>query len=74
MKFLRRVIMGIVNKITNQEGQGVKNINLTESEIEFLLYIFGESMVPGKKLAEAVSIIEKLQNQYKEFQRDKIKD
>ena len=66
--------MGIVNKITNQEGQGVKNINLTESEIEFLLYIFGESMVPGKKLAEAVSIIEKLQNQYKEFQRDKIKD
>ena len=66
--------MGIVNKITNQEGQGVKNINLTESEIEFLLYIFGESMVPGKKLAEAVSIIEKLQNQYKEFQRDKIKE
>tara|TARA_B100001094_G_C18003059_1_gene706206 strand:+ start:765 stop:989 length:225 start_codon:yes stop_codon:yes gene_type:complete len=74
MKFLRRVIMGIVSKITNQEGQGVKNINLTEDEIEFLLYIFGESMVPGKRLAEAVSIIEKLQNQYKEFQRDKIKE
>jgi len=66
--------MGIVNKITNQQGQGVKNINLTEDEIEFLLYIFGESMVPGKRLAEAVSIIEKLQNQYKEFQRDKIKE
>jgi len=66
--------MGIVNKITNQQGQGVKNINLTEDEIEFLLYIFGESMVPGKKLKEAVSIIEKLQNQYKEFQRDKIKE
>jgi|TARA_R100000734_G_C3265212_1_gene62733 hypothetical protein len=73
MKFLRRVIMGIVNKITDQKGQEVKNINLTEHEVEFLLYIFGESMVPGKRLAEAVSIIEKLQNQYKEFQRDKIK-
>ncbi len=65
--------MGIVNKITDQKGQEVKNINLTEHEVEFLLYIFGESMVPGKRLAEAVSIIEKLQNQYKEFQRDKIK-
>ena len=66
--------MGIVNRITNQKGQEVKNIDLTENEIEFLLYIFGESMVPGKRLAEAVSIIEKLQNQYKEFQRDKIKE
>ncbi len=65
--------MGIVDKINkDQNGVSLKNVNLTEQEIEFLLYLFGESMIPGKKLAEAVSIIEKLQNTYKDFQKEKV--
>tara|TARA_A100001201_G_C4053687_1_gene190421 strand:- start:343 stop:570 length:228 start_codon:yes stop_codon:yes gene_type:complete len=73
MNFIRKVIMGIVDKINkDQNGVSLKNVNLTEQEIEFLLYLFGESMIPGKKLAEAVSIIEKLQNTYKDFQKEKV--
>ena len=72
MNFIRKVIMGIVDKIQNQDGTNVKNVQLTEQEIEFLLFLFGESMIPGKKLAEAVSIIEKLQNKYKDFQKEKV--
>jgi len=72
MNFIRKVIMGIVDKIQNQNGNNIKNVQLTEQEIEFLLFLFGESMIPGKKLAEAVSIIEKLQNTYKDFQKEKV--
>lgn len=72
MNFIRKVIMGIVDKIQNQDGDNIKNVQLTEQEVEFLLFLFGESMIPGKKLAEAVSIIEKLQNKYKDFQKEKV--
>ena len=64
--------MGIVDKIQNQDRNNIKNVQLTEQEIEFLLFLFGEAMIPGKKLAEAVSIIEKLQNKYKDFQKEKV--
>jgi len=64
--------MGIVDKIQNQNGNNIKNVQLTEQEVEFLLFLFGESMIPGKRLAEAVSIIEKLQNKYKDFQKEKV--
>ena len=72
MNFIRKVIMGIVDKIQNQDGSNIKNVQLTEQEVEFLLFLFGESMIPGKRLAEAVSIIEKLQNTYKNFQKEKV--
>ena len=72
MNFIRKVIMGIVDKIQNQNGTNIKNVQLTEQEVEFLLFLFGESMIPGKRLAEAVSIIEKLQNTYKDFQKEKV--
>ena len=63
--------MGIVNRIEETKKLEQRAVNLTKSEIEFILYLFSESMIPGKKLVEAVSAIEKLQVKYKEMQEDK---
>ncbi len=63
--------MGIVNDIHETKKLQQRAVNLTSSEIEFILYLFSESMIPGKKLIEAVSAIEKLQVKYKEMQEDK---
>ncbi len=63
--------MGIVNDIHETKKLKQRAVNLTSSEIEFILYLFSESMIPGKKLIEAVSAIEKLQVKYKELQEDK---
>ncbi|MDA7495882.1 hypothetical protein N8469_00050 [bacterium] len=63
--------MGIVNDIHETKKLKQRAVNLTSSEIEFILYLFSESMIPGKKLIEAVSAIEKLQVKYKEMQEDK---
>ena len=63
--------MGIVNDIKETKKLKQRAVNLTGSEIEFILYLFSESMIPGKKLIEAVSAIEKLQTKYKELQEDK---
>ena len=63
--------MGIVNKIEETKKLEQRAVNFTKSEIEFILYLFSESMIPGKKLIEAVSAIEKLQVKYKELQEDK---
>jgi hypothetical protein len=63
--------MGIVNDIKETKKLQQRAVNLTSSEIEFILYLFSESMIPGKKLIEAVSAIEKLQVKYKELQEDK---
>ena len=63
--------MGIVNDIHETKKLKQRAVNLTGSEIEFILYLFSESMIPGKKLIEAVSAIEKLQVKYKEMQEDK---
>jgi hypothetical protein len=63
--------MGIVNDIKETKKLKQRAVNLTGSEIEFILYLFSESMIPGKKLIEAVSAIEKLQVKYKEMQEDK---
>ena len=62
--------MGIVNDIHETKKLQQRAVNLTSSEIEFILYLFSESMIPGKKLIEAVSAIEKLQVKYKEMQED----
>ena len=63
--------MGIVDKIEATKKLEQRAVNFTKSEIEFILYLFSESMIPGKKLIEAVSAIEKLQVKYKELQEDK---
>ena len=63
--------MGIVDKIEATKKLEQRAVNLTKSEIEFILYLFSESMIPGKKLIEAVSTIEKLQVKYKELEEDK---
>ena len=63
--------MGIVDRIDQTKKLKQRAVNLTGSEIEFILYLFSESMIPGKKLIEAVSAIEKLQVKYKEMQEDK---
>ena len=63
--------MGIVNKIEETKKLEQRAVNLTKSEIEFILYLFSESMIPGKKLVEAVSAIEKLQVKYKEMEESK---
>ena len=44
--------MGIKNDIKSQHQNLNKEVNLTKSEIEFILFLFSESMMP-KKLIEA---------------------
>ena len=63
--------MGIVNDTKETKELKQRAVNLTGSRIEFILYLFSESMISGKKLLEAVSAIEKLQVKYKELQEDK---
>ena len=63
--------MGIVDRIEATKKLEQRAVNLTKSEIEFILYLFSESMIPGKKLVEAVSAIDKLQVKYKELEESK---
>jgi len=63
--------MGIVNRIEETKKLEQRAVSLTQSEIEFILFLFSESMIPGRKLIEAVSAIEKLQVKYKELDEDK---
>ena len=63
--------MGIKNDIEATQKLKQRAVNLTKSEIEFILFLFSESMIPGRKLIEAVSAIEKLQVKYKELIEDK---
>jgi len=37
----------------------------TKKEIEFLLTLIQESMIPGKFLSQAMNVVQKLRNQYK---------
>jgi len=58
-------------RLSNQEkNEGVSketpSLKLNKQEIEFLLYLIQEGMIPGKRLIEAVSVVEKLQKSYKE--------
>ena len=38
------------------------------SNIEFILNLIHDGMIPGKKLMEAVGVVEKLQNTYKKLE------
>ena len=57
--------MGIMDKYED-DNKGVK---LTKDETEFLLFLIQESMLPGKKLLDAVKVVEKLQENYKKLSK-----
>ena len=57
--------MGIMDKFEDEN----KGVNLTKDETEFLLYLIQESMIPGKRLLEAVKVVEKLQDNYKKLSK-----
>ena len=69
--------MGLIDKVNKQgnprlsnQNEGVSketpSLKFNKQEIEFLLYLIQEGMIPGKRLIEAVSVVEKLQKSYKE--------
>jgi hypothetical protein len=41
------------------------SIKFSKGEVEFLLYMIQEGNIPGKRLIEAVQVVEKLQQNYK---------
>jgi hypothetical protein len=58
-------------RLSNQQkNEGVSkeipSLKLDKQEIEFLLYLIQDGMIPGKRLIEAISVVEKLQKSYKE--------
>ena len=57
--------MGIMDKFEDEN----KGVNLTKDETEFLLFLIQESMIPGKKLLDAVKVVEKLQENYKKLSK-----
>ena len=65
-----RVIMGLIDKVRQDTVQENSNgIELSKEETEFLLYVIQESMIPGVKLLEAVKVVEKLQENYKNLSK-----
>ena len=65
-----RVIMGLIDKVRQDTVQENSNgIELSKEETEFLLYVIQESMIPGIKLLEAVKVVEKLQENYKNLSK-----
>jgi len=65
--------MSLVDKMKQQNpkiNEGVSkeapSLKFNKQEIEFLLYLIQEGMIPGKRLIEAISVVEKLQKSYKE--------
>ena len=65
-----RVIMGLIDKVRQDTVQESSNgVQLSKEETEFLLYVIQESMIPGVKLLEAVKVVEKLQENYKNLSK-----
>ena len=58
--------MGIMDKYEDAN----KGVKLTKDETEFLLFLIQESMIPGKKLLDAVKVVENLQENYKKYQKN----
>jgi len=54
--------MGIVK--TEKTGVQKDTLVFSKKEIEFLLFLIQEGMIPGKRLSEAVQVVEKLQKEY----------
>ena len=66
--------MGLVDteqydKVKQEASQNNIGVKLSKEETEFLLYVIQESMIPGKKLLEAVKVVEKLQENYKKLSK-----
>ena len=62
--------MGLIDKVRQDTVQENSNgIELSKEETEFLLYVIQESMIPGIKLLEAVKVVEKLQENYKNLSK-----
>ena len=64
-----RVIMGLIDKVKQDTDTQVDGVKLSKDETEFLLYVIQESMIPGKRLLEAVKVVEKLQENYKKLSK-----
>ena len=65
-----RVIMGLIDKVKQDTVQENSNgVQLSKEETEFLLYVIQESMIPGVKLLDAVKVVEKLQENYKNLSK-----
>ena len=65
-----RVIMGLIDKVRQDTVQENNNgVQLSKEETEFILYVIQESMIPGVKLLEAVKVVEKLQDNYKNLSK-----
>ncbi len=62
--------MGLIDKVRQDTAQENSNgVQLSKEETEFLLYVIQESMIPGIKLLEAVKVVEKLQENYKNLSK-----
>jgi hypothetical protein len=62
--------MGLIDKVRQDTVQENSNgVQLSKEETEFLLYVIQESMIPGVKLLEAVKVVEKLQENYKNLSK-----
>ena len=61
--------MGLIDKVKQDTDKQVDGVKLSKDETEFLLYVIQESMIPGKKLLEAVKVVEKLQENYKKLSK-----
>ena len=61
--------MGLIDKVKQDTDTQVDGVKLSKDETEFLLYVIQESMIPGKKLLEAVKVVEKLQENYKKLSK-----
>ena len=64
-----RVIMALIDKVRQDDKNLSTGVELSKDETEFLLYIIQESMIPGKRLLEAVKVVEKLQDNYKKLSK-----
>ena len=58
---------GVKETTPKQVVDSDDKIRLSKGEIEFILNLIHDGMIPGKKLMEAVGVVEKLQNTYKKL-------
>ena len=61
--------MGLIDKVRQDTAKENNGVKLSKDETEFLLYVIQESMIPGTKLLEAVKVVEKLQENYKNLSK-----
>ena len=67
---MSRVSSKLAKRTKKQEL--IKELQITEKDIEFILLAIKQSMIPGSSLEQAVSTIEKLQEIYKKLTSDTV--